>query len=617
MPYDHGVALGEAFVNVRADLKPFAKDLEKGLKQILLAAEKKIVADGSTGRGIQAALAKKTEDGVSDGLDKGLDKGMKAGTKKALTTGQKFFAALGDFADDGLSALPAKVKAVIVLGVVGAGLIVAPLLAGFISAAITSGLALGVLGLGILVAAQFKAVSDQFTALGRNILERLRDRAVVFITPLLKAAVLIQDRFDAAGKAIGRIFAAAATLIDPLTRAITGFVQQLLPGIETAVRKARPLIEALASSLPQLGRDFAVAFAILGDGSAQSAQALKDFLALVGQTVIGVAALVRALSDLYFWLLVVAAAGRGDFATTFELLINRENALRLASGQVVGPIEDVNEALKGTANEANAANQAISGLVTEMFKSLNGTIQYEEAIDNLRDAFKEGNRTLDVGQEKGRANLRLVEQAIAGAAAQRDAEIAKAAETHRSIESINADYQRQIDGLVAVTGKIGQQDKKFKELIATARGAPSEVVIEVQTPGLGAAIGFWKSLASAIRSAVAAGAAYVKQGSGGQGTRTAVQYAAGDIVTKPTFGLVGEAGYAEAVIPDPAVMPGRAMELSNKFGLTSMIADALGAGQSIVNVYLGTQRLDERIDYRVNYSNGIQAQSLAYGPRAA
>jgi hypothetical protein len=149
-----------------------------------------------------------------------------------------------------------------------------------------------------------------------------------------------------------------------------------------------------------------------------------------------------------------------------------------------------------------------------------------------------------------------------------------------------------------------------------ARNGPKKVEIEVSTPGLTAATERWKSLGKAIKDAisrsVSAGIKYLT----GSGLQTAVQkYANGGIVSAPTMGLIAEAGYKEAVIPDPAVMPGRAMELSNRFGLTSMIADALGAGQTIVNVFIGQQRLEEIADYRIAANNTLQAQSLAYGPR--
>lgn len=617
MPYDHGVALGEAFINVRADLKPFAKDLAKGLKQILLAAEKKIIADGSTGRGIQAALSKKTEDGVRDGLDRGFDKGTKSGTQKALSTAEKFFAALADFADDGLSAIPGKVKAAILIGVLAAAAVVAPLLAGTISAAVISGISLGVIGLGIAVASQLKPVEDQFTALGRSMLDRLRDAAVVFVDPLLRSAESINNAFDDVGGTIRAAFLQASTSVEPLTRALTGFVRELLPGIEIAVRRARPLIEALAVALPRLGRDLAVAFRILADGSPEAALALKDLLAIIGQLIIATAAFIRGLTELWFWLRVTSAAASGDYATALNLVAQREQDAALASGQLGDGLDDVNTALGGTASEAYAARNAISALLKTQLTALDATIDYEQAIDDLAESIREGNRNFDVREEKGRANLRLVENAIVASARQRDAELLRAQETGRSVDDINAAYQREIAAIERVIGKNAAQSASLKQVFADAKALPKNVAVEVQTPGLNAALQGFRNLGIAIGKAAAAGANYLnQQRTGGAGLRVVPQYALGDIITKPTVGLLGEAGYKEAVIPDPAVMPGRAMELSNQFGLTSLIADALGGAQTVVNVFIGQQRLEEIADYRISMNSSNQALSMAYGPRS-
>lgn len=613
------MALGEAFVNVRADLKPFAKDLEKGLKAIIAAAEKKLAADPAIGRALQDKFNRSVGTGVSDGLEEGFAKGTKKGTQRALTGMQKFLAAVADFADDGLSAIPAKVKAGILLGVVAASVVVAPLLAGVISAAVTTGLGLGVLGLGIAIASQFDAVQDQFTAVGRNILDDLRDSASVFIDPLIRAGEILNDSFSDMGDMIAITFANASRSVEPLTEALTGFVEQLLLGVEVVSRKMRPLIEALAVILPEFGRDLATAFAILADGSAEAVVALRDIFDVLGTLIIVTAGFIRALSDLYFWIRVVSLAMVNDFGSAAELLAERERNAKLATGQLTDGLSPLNTALGKTASEAEAARLAISGLVTEQLAGVNATIGYEQAIDDLQASIKEGNRDFRVTEENGRANLRLVEQAIGFAARQRDAELARAAETGRSVDSINAAYQREITQIENVIGANVKQDKSLKDMFATARGAPKEVAIQVKTPGLQAATTNWLRFREAVRNAistlVAAGVANIT--GSGSGLKTTVQYANGGIVTSPTLGLIGEAGYKEAVIPDPAVMPKRAMELSNRFGLTQMIADSLGSAQTVVNVFIGSQRLEQIADYRIALNNTSQAQSLSYGPRPA
>lgn len=607
------VALGEAFINVRADLKPFAKDLERDLKKILAAAEKKVASDPNTGRNLGESFRKQTSDGTEKGLEEGFRKGSKKGFKGAMSDGEKFFAGLANFVDDGLSAIPGKVKAGILIGVIAAALVVAPLLAGTISAAIVAGVSLGVVGGGIAIAASLKPVEDQFIGVGRAILDQLRGSATVFVDPLLRAGESILNFFVEIGDQVDRIFGQASLQVKPLTDALLGFVRNLLPGIETAVKKARPLIEALAEALPRLGNDIAIALNILSDGSASATVALKDFLAIVGALIIGTAGLIRTLSELWFWFRVIAAIQVGNIGEAVGLFAQREHDAALATGQLVPEVENLDTALGGAATKAYAARNAIDALIKTQLKGLDASIDYEQAIDDLSKAIVKGNTNFDVRDEKGRANLRLVEAAISGAARQRDIELERASVTGRSVDEINAAYQKEITTIEQVIGKNNAQNTSLKDVFETARSAPKDVSIPVKTPGLDdAAAGFehlGRAIRGAIHSMIAGGL-----GSGGAGIQFATQHALGTITSGPEVALIGEAG-KEAVIPDPAKMPGRAMQLSSDFGLTSMIANALGVGQTIVNVFIGQQKLEEIADFRISYNNQMQAMAMAQGPR--
>lgn len=610
------MALGEAFVNVRADLKPFARDVDRDIKLILRRAERSIANDPSIGRALSSSVRTQLSDGVSGGLEEGFTRGTARGTRAALRGGQRFFAALADFADDGLSALPAEVKAVIVLGVSAGAIAAAPILSGAISAAITTGVALSVIGAGVALASQFDAVEDQFTAVGREILASLRDAASVFILPLLQAGADIVVVFRDVEDVIRRIFGQAALQVEPLTEALTGFFRNLLPGIERTVTRARPLIEALAGALPDLGRRLSEALMILAEVSPEAAVALRDLLTVIGTAIVRFSQFVAALTEVYFWLRIVGAAASGDVAGAVTLFAERERAAAFASGQLTSGLQTTNTALGQTATEALAAQQAISALLREQLKGVNATIDYEQAIDDLQRSIREGNRDFRVTEENGRSNLRLVETAIDAAARQRDAEIARATETGRSIESINAAYEQEIATIERIVGANIRQDTTLQELFATARSAPKDVAIQVTTPGLGSAIARWRELGAAIGNAAQAGAQYLRNNNPNGGLRVAVQYANGDIVSQPTLGLIGEAGYREAVIPDPKVMPGRAMQLANQFGLTSLIANSIGQNAPpVVNVYVGGNKLEEMVDFRIGVNNALNATAMAYGPR--
>lgn len=609
------MALGEAFINVRADVKPFARDLEKGIKDILRAAERKIAADPNLGRRIGDSLGKGVKKGLGDGVEDGMDDGFRRGSRKATRQAQNFIATIGDFLDDGLSAIPPQVKAAIVIGIAAAAVVIAPLLGGVISASIISGATLGAAALGTILAFRLNIVQRQLSSLGQSLLDKLTTSALPLVRPILEAAEIVDQRFGKIAESIQRVFGQIALDIVPLTEGLVGFIDNLTIGFVNLAKAARPVINALAETLPELGLDISAALTLIADSGPEAALALRDFIHLVGLTVIALAALITALSKAYYAIRVFSAFASGDFQTAIGLMVQHTHDAYLASGQLEDGLTGLDTTLSGTASEALAARLAIYDLAKTMLAGLDAAIDYEQAIDDLAESIRDGNKDFRITEENGRKNLRLIKAALNASARQRDQAIADSAKTGQSIDQINAKYESEIREIEKVIGKNAAQSDSLKEVFDRAHALPGEVAIEVKTPGLQAALeGFRKFGAAAARAASIAAAA-IATANGGGGLKTATQYALGGIVDRPTAAVIGEAGYKEAVIPDPSVMPQRAMALSNQFGLTSMIANALGAGRQVINVYLGTERLDERVDYRIGYNNQIQASMMSYGPR--
>lgn len=610
------MALGEAFVNVRADLKPFAKDLEKGLKAILRQAEAKLKADSSIGRGIGDTLRKNTRDGLSDGVEEGWEQGSKRGRKKATSEAAKFFATIGDFLDDGLSAIPAEVKAAIVIGITAAAVVVAPMLAGVISAGLVLGGVTGAALLGVILASRFRAVTDQFQGLLQSIFAKLAGPASRFIDPLLRAAESIDNLFTRIAPNLDHIFDQVAGAFGPLTDALLDFVERVVKGFQYMVRYARPIVDALSRALPQLGDDIATFFEIIASDSEDAGLALQDFFRVLGVTIVALGVFIRVLTETYFWLRIVAKAMAGDFAGASLLFQQRAiESERAAEGFSSGLSGDLNPALSATAAEAKATALAIRPLITNLTRGFDAAIDFAQAQADLAESMRNGNKDFRLSTQAGRDNLRLVKNEIDALAAKRDEQIRVAIAQGLATDQIEADYQRQVDAAEGSIAKTGNETQALKDLFAAARSAPEEVQIEVQTPGLAAAIAAFRRLGQVAATAAAKAAAAIITASGGHGLQSGVQYALGGIVSSPTLGLIGEAGYKEAVIPDPAVMPARAMQLSDQIGLTSMIADSLGARQNVVNVYIGSQRLQEMIDFTVAMNNQSTARSFAQGPR--
>lgn len=601
------MALGEAFVNVRANLKPFANDLEKGIKAILADAEKR-ARDSNIGKTLGDDIEKKVGAGVENGLSDGSKRGRRKAEREAMGLAQRIFAIIGDFADDGLSAVPAEVKAAIVVGVLAA----APLVSGALAAAVGAGVGALVVGLATVVAAQAPRVKEAFSALGTFVLADLVRDAEPLFEPLEKAALRFRSAFLGLGKEIRTLFAEAAADVEPFTDAIIAATNVLIPNLRVSLQQSRPIIKSLDTDFAILADSIGRSLVLLTDESDRTAQSLTDLVVVLGTSIQSTAVLIRTLSELSFWLRGLPLALYSDsVAKSAEETANAAGA----TSDLVYTQQQLEAALHGATSAAIAEKLAIGGIISEMLSGLDASIRYEEAIDNLAESFKKGNRSLDEGNEKGRANLRLVEQAIAAAARQRDDAIANAAQTGQSLDEIDAKYQRQIDKIVATTGKVGQQDKAFKDLIARVRQVPTDVEIKITAPNAGhvnSLLGNLISNAKALGAEIKAALDKANQNKNNKPKPNAM----GSINTSPTVALVAEAGYSEAIIPDPAVMPGRALELSNKFGLTDLIAQSLGAQTQVTNVYIGSERLRQMIDYQVHYNNTQLATSMAQGTRS-
>lgn len=88
--------------------------------------------------------------------------------------------------------------------------------------------------------------------------------------------------------------------------------------------------------------------------------------------------------------------------------------------------------------------------------------------------------------------------------------------------------------------------------------------------------------------------------------------ALGDVITQPTFSLVGEAG-PEAIIP--LTNPTRAAEIMSQAGLLPLAASMLAGSGINVTVFLGTRQITDILDSRVSRGLGAAAGALSRGGR--
>lgn len=595
------MALGKAFIEVHADTKPFARELEKELNRLAKQAE-------SSG-GLRAAgtkLGESLASGISEGIEKNSNKiggSVNKSVKDAFESPglnnvfSRFAAGIIDTIDDGFSGLPAELK--VALG--GALLAVTPFLGASIAAVVSGALILGFAGFGTLLAFQFERVRVAGTGLVTFLRNLFATAATGFIEPVLAGIRTIEQRFAEMAPAFTRIFNLAAEFIEPLTEGLVGFFENLLPGLEESLTNSAALVDTLAFHFKVLGRIIGEALLII-TGAENLDEGLNDFLTAIETIILMGAILVRILTEIYAVMKVILAISSSflTFAGAFE---DTGNRIERADKQAGGFRSTINDLIAPTEAEEKAlkeVNDALTAFISNTGNAWQSNINFEESLDKMSETLRKNKGALDLNSAAGRANQQAILNASLALVKQRQDTITLTGKTEEANATFATNKKRLEDAAFAA----GISRTKFRELTTEILLIPPPVEIGVtpsSTKSVTSATAAWNALRNAIiRAGIAAANAPI--GSFGLGTFRG--YADGGIITSPTLGLVGEAG-PEAIIP--LSNPARAAEVMSQAGLTG--------GSGPVSVYIGNQQIEAYIDNRVDRRMSMTARTMSYGSR--
>lgn len=595
------MSLGEAFIEVKADLRPFVRDLDREVKKILEMVEGRL--SGMFGAGGRAAGGKfgdefsgGFQDSTRDKMNNS-DPGIFVGLASALASAL----------DDGISALPTEVKAALIAGVISA----APVLAAMLSSVIATSIAVGAVGLGVALATQFEQVQTQWTSFISNARNTLVTAADAFGPAMLRMLAMLESAIsNDIGPKLVQIFDDTAGFLLPLANGIVDFVEEILDGIADSTGDMRPFIDALINGLQELGSVIGESMEMLvetGEDGANALELLFDITKLLVMSITGLLVvstkLVTALGELSNKMAeVIPFLGilRAIFPATQEAQTSYIESNFEAADSFNGVIAKTKEEEKALKDLV----KSMDDLVDSMYETIEADIAFEESLDRIQESLKENGRTLDLDKEKGRENT---EEFIRGLKAAEEQALSRLkTQGYTSAEAARL-YDQDIEKLRQLANNAGISDQKFNELfgsivdVSRLRISSEEMGVDGLTSGLDdagrealALLNMMKTLSKiTIRGAV--GGALVK-------------FADGDIVNRPTVGIFGEAG-PEVVIP--LTKPARAAELAEKSGLNAI----LGNGGTQVMVFIGNEQLESRMVQVVERSNANQATALSQGPR--
>jgi len=215
---------------------------------------------------------------------------------------------------DTLSALPSQLKgAAIALGVtLAAG--AAPLIGGVIGSAVLGSVGAGGIIGGIALAARDERVQSAAADVGHRLMAGLESVSQPFVEPLIASLDDLGDAGSAFIEDFRDDFASLAPLFKPLTGGLSGFLDELGPGLHDAFVAAKPVIRLLSNELPEVGEALGDMFTSISEGGDGAVMALHSFLNILEWTLRTVGTSVEGMSNLYESLVRISELGQRPWA---------------------------------------------------------------------------------------------------------------------------------------------------------------------------------------------------------------------------------------------------------------------------------------------------------------
>ena len=598
------MALGRAFIEVHADLRPFKKDMGKTVAGVIKetqAAVDKAVKEGLAraskidGRGSAASPTIKPKLDTTD-VDRDTDR-MSQGFKGAVEKGiRRGFDSVGS-----VFSSPGRTFDQVTLTLIAAFAAAAPMIAPMIGGAIAAGIGLSGIGAGIALAFQDSRIQAAAKGLGDYVKDGLTGAADVFLGPTLAAIQTLKNASVGLITNFENGFAKLAPYVDDLAQGISTFVDIVGDGLETAFGNSGPFVEIFAEALPMIGD--ALAYMMEQITASEGARAgLLMFFQLAADLIYFVTDVVTALSEAFRQFLFLV--NMIPDALVPDQIQEDVDAMIVAMGKVPETAEGARAGLTnvaGAAGGVGAKSRDATASLNDFFGAALGltdaNIRFESSLDGIAASFKENGRNIDITTAKGRENVTQVQNGVRAAIAMRDAKIKETG----SVAAGNAVYSTQIDRLRGVLRNAGLTKGQIDKLIGAYDDIPPDVNTDVTVSGLGSALTQAQALARTL-SSINSQRIATRRAASGDGVGG---YASGGVVDREQLAWVGEGNKAEAIVP--LTNPTRAAEVMAEAGLLGM-----GGGTTVIQLVLDGKVIDERI---VRHSSAA-ARSIQHQPRA-
>ena len=352
-----------------------------------------------------------------------------------------------------------------------------PAVGALIGAAVTGGSAgLGIVG-GVALAVRDQRVKQAGTTMAANLLSGLSDRAGSFVQPVLRSIDILEDQFIKSGDTIKRIFTNSSRFVEPLTRSLAHVGESLLEGLDTAVSRAGPVMDALNDGLEGTGDAVRSFFEQASAAAGGNAAALRDTFEAINGLIIAAGFLVRILGEVYGALSQLGLTS-GLLQQLTRAFDDTDEAARRTGSGTFGAAESIRTAgaaaeiaardtqlYEAALRENEAAAKANARAQSSLFDD---ATRVGAAMDDAAAAARRNGRTLDANTTKGRANRQSLSQ-LAGALRSTQTNLESAGASTQKLSS-NMASNRQ--ALIRTATQMGATKAQARALATQLLGIP-------------------------------------------------------------------------------------------------------------------------------------------------
>lgn len=339
-----------------------------------------------------------------------------------------------------------------------------------------------------------KAVGGAWSAETAKIKANLLDATTSWVGPSVAAAHEFGS--SVAGVRFDKIFGAAAGYIQPLVAGGSALVRSLGAAAEILVEHAGPEIQVIAKELPQIGDAFKQAATDIAGGSEGGAKALGDMLNVLEGVIIGTGRFIGYAEGAYDSLTKASNATR-DFvqaAAAYDPVLGLASGFGTLSEKISGvnsqgatfayqfresaaaadqfgqagtsSFYGLDQRARDLASSMERLNKDFDDAANKTLALSNANLAAAQDVFDLKEAFKQNGATIDANNQKGIANLQVINQTIDDYLRQRDAAIAAGGGTQAAYDQANKAFHAQLQALEDLLVKLGIARDKAHNLLA-------------------------------------------------------------------------------------------------------------------------------------------------------